>query len=135
MAPPHIETRYLRGGCVAFAAALHRELKLPVYVLADLHNGEEDWIHAFAADEKQGLALDVRGPMELDARVVARGARIGGIPLIRPASINDISFRMDRHPTNTEIDQARAAVRKFVQPVYERPRLAPATPAALRRPF
>lgn len=135
MAPPHIETRYLKGGCVAFAAALHRELKLPVYVLADFHNGGENWIHAFAADEKQGLAVDVRGPMELDARVVARGARILGIPLIRPASIKDISFRMDRHPSDTEIDQARAAVRKFVQPVYERPHLASATPASPRRAF
>lgn len=126
MAPPHIECRYLRGGCVTFAVAMKQELNLPTYVLVDRVDGREDWVHAFVADEDNSLAVDVRGPMQLDASVVARGTSISGTPHIRPATIKDISFRMDRHPTPAEIDEARSAVRRFVQPVYERPRLSPA---------
>jgi hypothetical protein len=135
MAPPHIENRYLRGGCVAFAVALKRELNLPVYALVDLVNGREFWVHAFVADEEQGLAVDVRGPMELDARVVARGTSITGTPHIRPTTIKDLSWQLDRHPTETEITEARSAVRRFVKPVYERPNLSPSNPQGSPRPF
>jgi len=113
MTPGHVVSRYLRGGCLAYAIALKRELGLALYVLVDRHGGREDWVHAFVADPDRGVALDVRGTMPLDAAALAAGASVVGKISVRPATAKEISFRMDRYPTAREIDEARAVVRKF----------------------
>lgn len=112
--PDHIVRRYLNGGCVAFAIALKRELGLPVYALVDRSGDVEEWPHVFVADEDGGFAVDVRGILDLDAATIAQGARVGEEISIRPVSIKDAQWKLDRHPTTPEINEARAVVRKYL---------------------
>ena len=125
MMPLHIQRRYLRGGCVAFAIALKRELGLPIHVLVDRrHDGKDDWVHAFVADLERSLAVDVRGVMDLNAEAVASGAYILGIPEITSATAKEAFFRMDCFPTASEINEARKVVRTYIQPLVDQSRAA-----------
>lgn len=69
-----------------------------------------------AADGKLpgNFAVDVRGVHKLEAHVIADGARVGSDIDIRPVSIKDAQFKLDRYPTTKEINEARALVRQFL---------------------
>lgn len=85
LAPAHIRTRYLRGGCYALALALHKATKLPLCGLYEA--GTDDLHHAFVRDPATGMALDIRGLLPLDQE--AEGSAVE-VPDYRPIRRADI---------------------------------------------
>lgn len=114
MIPARHISRYLNGGCIAFAIALKREFDLPIYALVDRHGDREDWPHVFVASEDADVALDARGVRPLNAHSVSEGANISGDISIMPVSIKDAQWKLDRYPTTKEVNEARALIRQFL---------------------
>lgn len=116
MLPDRYIKRYLRGGCLTFAVALKRELDLQIFVLVDRHGDQEDWIHAFVANEDDNLAIDVRGVRTLEPEVIAEGAYVVGKLAIQPATLKEAKLKIGRYPTQAEIHEAREIIRLFLKP-------------------
>ena len=84
--PNHLQRRYLRGLCGALAVALQRQTGFPLW---GMFEGEDGPLHhAFVRDPASGLALDVRGSMEIER--VAEGAAVTD-PVFRPIVRTDIN--------------------------------------------
>lgn len=114
MVPVRHINRYLNGGCLAFAVALKREFDLSIYALVDRYGEREDWPHIFAASEEGKFAVDVRGVCPLEVQAIADGAHVGNDIDIRPVSIKEAQYKLDRYPTAKEIHEARGLVRQFL---------------------
>jgi len=114
MIPARHINRYLNGGCMAFAVALKREFNLPIYALVDRHGAREDWPHVFVASEEYNFAVDVRGIRPLEANAIAEGANVGDEIKIMRVSVKDAQWKLDRYPTATEVNEARALVRQYL---------------------
>lgn len=63
-APSHIRTRYLQGGCWAFAQELSKHLRLPVWGIYE-GDASGDCHHAFVADPEHEMGYDIRGGLPL----------------------------------------------------------------------
>lgn len=115
----HEQRRYMRGGCLAFAIALKRELGLAIYGLIDTVDGVEEWHHAFGVDEALNIAIDARGVLPVDAEVISEGMMRRGAVSVRKAPIKEIQSHLQRSPTEKEIQEARTLVWKHLAHVYE----------------
>lgn len=118
-APEHVRNRYLRGGCFALAIELHRKTGLPLWGLLlddELH-------HAFVLDPDQGVAIDIRGGMSIEA--VRKGARYEETLEAREISeekIMETVFSFDPE----DLREARRSIRDHLRGLPPKRRLRPA---------
>lgn len=117
--PMKMRSKYMNGECVAFALAMHRQLELPIYALVDRSGDKEFWIHAFVADEANGIAVDVRGVLEFAADEVSEGAAINGTPAVRLSSADEIQRKLFSYPSASDIKAARAIVARHIGPLVK----------------
>lgn len=114
LAPPHIVTRYLRGECWAMAVELSRKTGLEIWGLRDERG---DIHHAFVVDAQSGLAIDIRGSMQIER--VADGA-VPSIPdKLESDEISMISSWFD----DSDAKEAREVIRDYLRGVERSPRL------------
>lgn len=116
--PEHVQRRYMRGKCLAFAVALKRETGLPIFVAIETLNGIEMWHHAFVVDESKKRAYDVRGAMDFTTDKVTAGMAATGAISMRRASMAEIARQMHVDPTLPEIQEARMLIRGVLANVY-----------------
>lgn len=80
LAPPHIRTRYLRGGCWALAHELSKYLRLPVWGIYE-GDASGDCHHAFVADPEREMGYDIRGGLPFAE--MAQGSSVA-LPCLAP---------------------------------------------------
>jgi len=108
--PAHIRTRYLRGGCWAFAQELSRALKLPVWGIYEGDAGG-DCHHAFVADPVRKIGFDIRGTLPFAE--IARGSAVRA-PFLAPlpeAQLLQIVGSFDP----AELKEARRVIRTLLK--------------------
>ena len=116
--PDHVQRRYMRGKCLAFAVALKRETGFPIFVAIETVNGKELWHHAFVVDKSKNRAYDVRGAMDFTTEKVTDGMAAAGPISMRRASMSEIALQMNAEPTLAEINEARLLIRSVLANVY-----------------
>lgn len=116
--PDHVQRRYMRGKCLAFAVALKRETGFPIFVAIETVNGKELWHHAFVVDKSKNRAYDVRGAMDFTTEKVTDGMAATGSISMRRALMSEIARQMNVDPTFAEINEARILIRGVLANVY-----------------
>lgn len=122
-APAHIRTRYLRGGCWAFAQELSRALKLPVWGIYEGDAGG-DCHHAFVADPARDIGFDIRG--SLPFAEIAQGSAVRA-PFLAPlpeAQLLQIVGSFDP----AELREARRVIRTMITIHRPKPEKPPEEP-------
>lgn len=98
--PDYILRRYMRGKCLAFAIALQRRIKLPMW---GLFAADGTLHHVFLADAATRQAYDVRGRIPLDE--VPKGSMAQSDADMRPISRQEAEAVMGR-PDRADIVEA-----------------------------
>ncbi len=109
--PEHIKRRYMRGDCLAFALALQKHLKKPLWGLL---NEKGEIHHVFLADPEQGIGYDVRGAISLSR--ISEGALTDY--LMRPVSIEEVK-KFYAMPTRAKMKDAEEVVKRSFWRLFE----------------
>jgi len=106
--PVREQSRYLRGGCFAFAQELRRHVRRKTGKMLDLRalwvDGRPE--HAFLVDQEADRAYDARGCMPVDVAILAEGsacAHLGTIAPITIAQMREWARSMDPHNARLDI--------------------------------